>query len=316
MASNNLPQSSGTLKVVHSTEKQIYQYEDADQTSAPNHTQIGMFGDFCLMCGEMIDGEGFDGSSAYCSEQCEYHQHLMSDSESDWCDLSVEGYQLPSYGGSTTVSSANITPLNSPHLQPSDRLAILCSGPPPCELLLPLDLDERLLGAKAVAERYLENGTQSLEDEGDSEDDKRDAMVKITHHPHDPAGRIGPKDPLAQATSTLKSRPALAQLTDFNHLVCLSELSAKKENLTFALHSQSTSFVDLASPNFTAIDHLHPTTSTSKSSRRVSEPVFGQLNSFSSFIPHHPRSSFSFSSLASQSHVPLNWSNDFSQKKC
>ncbi|OAV95715.1 hypothetical protein PTTG_12222 [Puccinia triticina 1-1 BBBD Race 1] len=112
-----------------------------------------MLGDFCLICGEMIDGQGFDGS-AYCSAECKYHQHIMS--ESDWCDLSLEGWL-------TTVLLAQTSPWNLQKLQASGRLAILCLGPPACKLLLPLDLGEQSLGAKAVAEQYLENRPQDQE---------------------------------------------------------------------------------------------------------------------------------------------------------
>ncbi|WAR56639.1 hypothetical protein PtB15_7B489 [Puccinia triticina] len=189
---------------------------DDDDRPRASASEIGMFGDFCLMCGEMIDGQGPAGS-VYCSAECEYHQHITS--ESDWCDLSLEGYQLSSYGCSTTASSAKTSPLASPALQASGRLAILCSGPPPCELLLPLDLGERLLGAKAVAKRYLEHrphdqqanadpnaDAEVTQEEGEEDGSWRSSLASTLSPAH--------KHPVAATGAHLKARPALAQLSD------------------------------------------------------------------------------------------------------
>ncbi|EFP75847.1 uncharacterized protein PGTG_01178 [Puccinia graminis f. sp. tritici CRL 75-36-700-3] len=319
--------SSGSPNLVDSNDKQIQNQpelaEDENEEES-NFGEIGMFGDFCLMCGEMIDGEVFDGS-AYCSEECEYHQRITS--ESDWCDLSLEGYQLPSYGCSTAVSSARTSPLNSPNLQASGRLAILCSGPPPCELLLPLDLGERLLGAKAVAERYLENRPKSWQEEGEETEEgkmkkkkKEDVEERISGADEgvEEAGdrkRAGAgqsssslhsstitpsQKPLVSTGSHLKSRPALAQLSDL-------------EDFWGPPSKQTASTSRPASPHSLAsIDPPLPSSSTvnpnsgqtlSSSRRRVSEPVFShsQPIEVSPSNPHLYHSSFSLTSLSSLS---------------
>ncbi|KAH9454423.1 hypothetical protein MJO28_007412 [Puccinia striiformis f. sp. tritici] len=286
--------SHGPQNLVDSNGKPEYD----DDNEGSNFGEIGMFGDFCLMCGEMIDGEGFDGS-AYCSEECEYHQRITS--ESDWCDLSLEGYQLPSYGCSTAVSSAKTSPLNSPKLQASGRLAILCSGPPACELLLPLDLGERLLGAKAVAERYLDKRPNSRGgEEEEEEEDKKESeepFINSTITPHS-------SKTLVSTGSHLKSRPALALLTDLDyhhhHLPSRFGDSSHSQSSSLATSPQSLTLIGLPLLSSSSVG----LNSVSSPRRRVSEPAFHQSSKSLAVSPSQRQlyhSSFSLTSLSSLS---------------
>jgi len=315
------PHSLHPKNLVHSTHDQQGHHnpvEHADQNNAEaSFDEIGMFGDFCLMCGEMINGERFHGQ-AYCSEECEYHQSLTS--ESDWCDLSLEGYQLPSYGGSTTVSSAKTSPLNSPNLQASGRLAILCSGPPPCELLLPLDLGERLLGAKAVAERYLEKRSNSRQDDvgepdeekawadepsppsGEDETEKMEDWTPPTLHSKK-------QTPLSTGPH-LKSRPALAQLTDLHgHLVVPHSDLLAPENMQRTC-SQSGSLRSLGLIDLCTTAAKDGSDHTLLPSPRPSDPGYRQPKARSVSPPRRQlcHSSFSLTSLSSLSPSSCNCS--------
>lgn len=307
MGSSSIPSHSGDPQnFVDSNDKHIsLEYDDGEEESS--FDEVGMFGDFCLMCGEMMIGECFQGK-AYCSEECEYHQSLTS--ESDWCDLSLEGYQLPSYGGSTTVSSAKTSPLNSPNLQASGRLAILCSGPPPCELLLPLDLGERLLGAKAVAERYLEKRPESWQDDGEGDGEKQDAdalgedeeTVKLDWKSIN-STITPPQKALASRGPHLKSRPALAQLTDLQGHLTDSEFGKQQQMMSSQPGSpHSLSLIELPLLSSSSAISKKPSI-VSNSSRRVSDPAHQPSKSISVSPPDRQlyHSSFSLTSLSSLS---------------
>ncbi|KNZ60106.1 hypothetical protein VP01_160g14 [Puccinia sorghi] len=285
----------------HDRQHDLTPVERADENAEASFDEIGMFGDFCLMCGEMMNGERFHGQ-AYCSEECEYHQSL--ESESDWCDLSLEGYQLPSYGCSTAVSSAKTSPLNSPNLQASGRLAILCSGPPPCELLLPLDLGERLLGAKAVAERYLEKRIKSGQDDEKAWADDQSPLSgeDETEMMEDWTPPSKKQTPLSTG-SHLKSRPALAQLTDLQgHLVVAHSDLFGPEN-TQRIYSQSGSLHSLGLIDSCTSAGKDSSDRTLLPNPRPSDPGYRQPKARSVSPPRRQlyHSSFSLTSLSSLS---------------
>ncbi|WAQ86772.1 hypothetical protein PtA15_7A501 [Puccinia triticina] len=225
---------------------------DDDNRPRASASEIGMFGDFCLMCGEMIDGQGPAGS-VYCSAECEYHQHITS--EYDWCDLSLEGYQLPSYGCSTTAS---------------------------------------LLGAKAVAKRYLEHRPHDQQANADLD---ADAEVKQEQGEEDGSWRsslastLSPahKHPVAATGAHLKARPALAQLSDLQD---------------FWLPASQAPMPQRSSPP-SPLDREHDspaaTLSRSASRRRVSEPLSNPALAPVRTRPPLCHSSFSLTSLSSLS---------------
>lgn len=346
---HHLPRPSGSPNSTHlaSTHEHHHRRDsvggqlESDQELDPDKEQelvgeLSVFGDFCLMCGQMIDGVTFQGS-AYCSEECEYHQLILS-SDSDWCNLSLEGYQLPNFGTSTAVSSAKSTPLNSPRLPSCDRLAILSSGPPSFESFLPLDLGERLLGAKAVAQQYLDHRPKSIED--DAEENDREAGYRrlsspsiplLTHNPdlrssvdhcplnlatttkHDPSPSISPI-----IHPHLKSRPALAQLTDLNQLSGLSELLEPDHRFpgrgrpVFQRSSATIDPIDARlSPITNSPQRPHDRTQMIKAHRRVSDPIYHRSERPPHDLIYKPtyHSSFSLTSLSSLSPSALDCSS-------
>jgi hypothetical protein len=191
-------------------------------------------------------------------------------------------------------------------------------------------LGERLLGAKAVAERYLENRPKSWQEEGEETEEGQIRMMKKKKKEGDVEERVTGDDeeveeivdrkragvsqsssslnsstiipsqkPLVSTGSHLKSRPALAQLSDLDDF--------------WGPSKQTTSTSRPTSPHSLApIDPPLPSSSTvnpnsgqtlSSSRRRVSEPVFchSQPIKVPPSNPHLYHSSFSLTSLSSLS---------------